>query len=304
MICSSAVSPALMTALCPGLLVGGSSSTGALTSGNVIVSTNEVLHEYTTDGVLVQSIEIPYPGPGSATESARDVAVDPRGRAYVYNGTFDPYLSVLLRGGESWWHGSLPGWNTINNGTYGGIAVTRRHVFLTDMRLSGEDATLQGMVRVDIQNGTWERFAQDIEPIDLNLGLDDKLYALYPGGSPGGRMIDVYHPATLAYERTIDLTATLGFTAHRSIAVNAEGEIFLADWDSELQRLDENGNLLDVINLNSAVGSFNLYDVDVSAEGVVVVGDRFGSVVVTDESFSAPTAFDVGGGGVFVDIVP
>lgn len=60
----------------------------SFTPGNVLISTDELLYEYTTDGVFVQSHEIPYAtGPYPVTESARDVAIDLAGLAHVYNGT-------------------------------------------------------------------------------------------------------------------------------------------------------------------------------------------------------------------------
>ena len=51
-------------------------------------------------------------------------------------------------------------------------------------------------------------------------------------------------------------------------------------------------------------GSFESHANALSTDGVVVVGDRFGSVFITDESFSAVSGFTVGSSGIFVHIVP
>jgi hypothetical protein len=272
------------------------------TPGNLLIQTNEQVREYTPAGGLVQSFATQYPGGVyPTTESARDIALDAAGRLHLYNGTFDPHWSVFDPDGDTWSHATFAGWSTVNNGSYGGIGVFGDATFVTDMATAGVDAP-QGIVR--FANGAATRFATSIEPIDLTVGLDGLVYALYPGGSPEGRFVDVYDPTTLAFIRTVSLAAIFGHTGHRSIAVNAAGDILIADWDGDLARISAAGAILNQTNLSGIASSVNLYDIDVSADGVVVVGDRFGGVVVTNETFSAFAPFSAGPDGVFVHIVP
>ena len=58
------------------------------------------------------------------------------------------------------------------------------------------------------RSGTAFRFADGTASIDLTVGLDGLLYLLSPGGSPGGRTVDVYAPNTYGFVRNIHLTGT------------------------------------------------------------------------------------------------
>src|SRR4029079_15229269 len=101
--------------------------------GDLLITQNDTLFEYTRGGTLVQSAGIPYPHPELASclpcEAARDVAVLDAGRAALYNGTFDPYLSTFDAASLAWTHQTFVGLSTVNNVSYGGIANTDRYVF-------------------------------------------------------------------------------------------------------------------------------------------------------------------------------
>ncbi len=161
-----------------------------------------------------------------------------------------------------------------------------------------------GVVRFNRLDGTAQRFANNRQPIDLTLGLDGLLYLLYPGGSPGGRFVDVFDPETLSFIRTISFADIFGHTAHRAVAVNKNGEVFIADWDGDLQKLDSAGNILIKTNVCGIAATCSLYDIDVSHDGRVVIGDRSGGVTITDENFSGFSRFNVGTRGTFVAFVP
>ncbi|OGT81276.1 MAG: hypothetical protein A3J35_06295 [Gammaproteobacteria bacterium RIFCSPLOWO2_02_FULL_52_10] len=269
----------------------------------ILVSRNGVVHVYSGEGIPIRSIQIPTPAEDPyGTEYPRDLAIDASGRLVVYNGTFDPYLSVFNSQTGAWAHRTHAGWSTANNGSYGGIGMFARYAFVTDMRTFGDGGAdeAMGLIRFDLDAGTSTRFASTIEPIDLNLGQDGLLYALYPGGSPGGTSIDIYDPDTLSYIRTIDLSSTLGWKGNRAIAANASGQLFVADWDGRLLKLDAEGNLLAENNLCSIADDCNALDIDVSATGKIIISYRFGSVVLTDEEFTAPILFDSGNDGGFV----
>ncbi len=266
----------------------------AISDDNVLVSTNDVLYEYTPLGVFVQSFPIPYAtGPRPVTESARDIAASSVTKeVYVYNGTFTPYLSLLDSVLGTWSHQLYAGWSTVANVSYGGVAYADQYVFATDMATAGAGAP-QGIVRFD-SLGSTTRFATGIEPIDLNVGLNGMLYAL------DGRYVSVYHPETLALKKTVDLYATIANGDYRSIAANESGQLFIVTWAGNLYKTDGNGNVIASVNLCGVAGGCNLVDVDVSAQGVVAVGNWGGSVVITDEALSSPTSFPVGLNETFV----
>lgn len=275
------------------------------TAESLLISSSNVLYEVSPNGTQIQSFTIPSIGDARA----RDIVMDSSGRVHVYNGTFDPFLSTFDPATENWQHRTFPGWSTVNNGTYGGIGVFGDSVFLTDMRTFGDNGAdeAQGIIRFDFSSQTFTRFATNIEPIDLTVGFDGRLYALHPGGSPGGRFVEVYDPNTLAHLDTISLADIFGHTAHRSIAVDADGSMLIADWDGDLQKIDSDGNLLNDTQLvGDWIGrpiSASLYDVDVGPNGTIAIGSRFGEVFVSDNNFSAVSDFDLGGSGIFVAFV-
>ncbi len=265
-----------------------------LGEGNILVSTRDVLYEYTESGTLVQSYAIP-PGPITrATEYARDIVSTSPGEVMIYNGTFDPYLTTLDISADSWSHETYQGWSTVNNGTYGGIAASENYVFVTDMSTYGDGGVdlAAGVIRFGRLDGTAQRFANNRQPIDLTLGLDGLLYVL------DGQYIDVFDPETLSFIRTIRVAGC------RAIAVNENGEVFTASWGGDLQKLDSTGNILIETNVCGIAATCSLYDIDVSHDGRVVIGDRFGGVTITDENFSGFSRFNVGTRGTFVAFVP
>lgn len=286
------------------ILTSTLSFAGPVGEKNLLISTQGTVYEYTRDGTLVQSFPVPYPG--EIPEDVRDIVLDDSGNVVVYNGTFNPFLSSFDPLSTTWTHTTHIGWSTVGNEAYGGIATIDQYIFVTDMRTFGDSGAdeAKGIIRFDLQNNSSERFATDIEPKDLNIGLDGLLYALFPGGTPGGTSINVYDPFSLSFIRSIDLTITFGWNGNESVAINANGDIFVADWFGNLHRIDSNGNLLSTINLCAITSYCNLYDVDISADGLVVLGTRFGEVIITNVNFSEVNNFSVGSGAVFVSVVP
>jgi hypothetical protein len=275
----------------------GKSAGAVFTPGNLVVTHQDVLREYTLAGNLVQAINIPYPGPAEcpACESSRDVFVHPNGRAYVYNGTFDPLLSEFEPAINVWTHRTFAGLSSVANLSYGGLVGQGRYVFMPDMRTFGTGDELQGIVRFDLAGGPTMRFAEDIEPFDLNIGLNGLLYALYPGGSPSGRSVAVFDPVSMARLKTIDV----GRTDNRGVAADFDGSLFLVSWSETLYHMDSDGNVLKSLPLPAS----DTFDVDIDSDGAIVIGSRFGEVMLTDRNLSSITSFSVGGSDVFVSFV-
>jgi hypothetical protein len=265
-------------------------------SGNILVTTGTFfgsilpsrLYEYTLTGTQVSSILVPY-GSGSrpTTEIVRDVVMGNDGQAYIYNGTFNPYLSIYNFTSATWQHHNFTGWSTVNNVSYGGIALDNKFVYLSDMVTAGSGSPV-GIVRFDRTNFTPDRFTANAY-IDLTRGLDGFLYAL----RSNEQTVDVYDQQTnCGRVRTI----TLG-NAVRGIAVNAQGEIFGASLDDRIYHFSPTGTTLNSI----ASGGMDLTDIDLASDGTLVVGERFGQVILTDESLSSPTTItDIGNVSSFV----
>ena len=163
---------------------------------------------------------------------------------------------------------------------------------------------LQGIVQFDLDGLVPDlRFAEDIEPIDLTLGKDGLLYALWPGGSPEGRFVNVYNPNDASFIETISLADIFGHTGHRSIAVDENSNMYIADWDGDIQMIDTEGNVLSTLDVNAS-----LYDVDI-VDNKVIAGDRFGNVYIADLQLNSyqeiaisdlDNTFDDFGDGVFI----
>lgn len=264
-----------------------------LTPENILVSSKDAntITEYTPSGSIVQTFAVSHP----SNEQVRDLTVDNQGQIHVYNGTFDPILSTIDPETGTVTDTTFSGWSTVNNGTYGGITSFNDKIFVTDMETSGDNGADEAQGIVVFEGGNASRFATDIEPIDLNLGLDGLLYALEPGGSPGGRMVHIYDPTTLAKIREIDLTpnSSTGFTSdRRAIAVNDVGELFVATWSGTVFHLDATGNFLNSTDISCGNFNCSLVDIDINSDGTILLTERFGDVLMTNENFAPPTLID------------
>lgn len=241
--------------------------------------TNQV-KEYTQKGVLAQSIDVPYPGGVRTTsEQIRDIAVYD-GKIFVVNGTFAPYLSMYDLKTKIWKHFSNANWKIYNNGTYGGVAVFGKFVFVT--------SSISGVIRFNTGNGVSEVFASP-NSIDLNIGLDGLLYVLSPSGSPGGRTIDVYEPLSMSLIRSIDLTTIFGWNEHRAVAGAENSDIYVVNWDGDIRHLNYLGELIQTINIRTLIGCGScgaFYDIDISKEGLILASDWSGNVFMFDKNLS------------------
>ena len=257
-----------------------------LTQESIWVSTDNRLEKYSLTGQLLSTTTIPE-ATENGYEQARDLVQDRLGDIQVYNGTFAPILSTYLVDEQQWYDRTFDGWSTVNNGSYGGIATVGNYVFASDMS-TGQGGGAEGIVRFG-PTGT-ERFADTDEFIDLTLGLDNKLYALTAYDD-----VFVYEPQTMALERAFRLS---GFKDYRAIAANANGEIFSAAWDGKVYHFDAAGALLNSV----ASGENDLLDIDITSNGKLLIGSRFGEVLVTDQSLASFASFSTGDDNVFVAV--
>lgn len=140
--------------------------------------------EYNLQGGIIQTFSIPQPPGQTEYLNPRDMAFTNSNQLHIYNGTFNPYLSSYDSSSDTWTNRTSSGWSTVNNGSYGGIAAWNTSVFVTDMPTYGGEA--QGVIAFDTVSGASTRFASNLDPVDLNVGQDGKLYVLDGSSSFGG----------------------------------------------------------------------------------------------------------------------
>ena len=262
------------------MLSAGRSFGALLTSGNIVVSNSpfgsQDLFEYTPAGVRVQQIPVTPAGDG------RDLVIDRDGRVQLYNGSFAPTLTAYDPATGTFSSRTITGWSTDNNLTYGGIGAFGRYIFVTDMATAGAGSP-QGVVRFDLDGGPTVRFATNLEPIDLYVGLDGLLYTLSVGSAfnGGGNQVDVFDPQSMAFVRTVTLP-----DEHRAIAVVANGDIFTAG--DGVKRYSPAGVLLDSI---ADPGIGGLADIDINRSGGVLVASHGGTLLLTTTDLDSITSF-------------
>jgi hypothetical protein len=261
-----------------------------LTFGNILVSAETFqLREFTPSGVLVQTFAIPaVPGGDGAP---RDIVVDALGNVEIYNGTFLPFLTTLNpTTGTVLKNTTFPGWSTVSNGTFGGIAAFGDFVYVTDMRTAGAGSP-DGIIRFNINDFSGMRFDSGTEYTDASMGRDGRLYAL-------GVDLAVFDPVSMSLLKRV----TLPFIDLRSIAVDQNGDIFAVAFnDDRIYHFNSNGGLLRT--LSTGVRSF--WDIDIDGDGRLIASSG-ASLVLTDRSLSTFNVLNVGTtgpGGLFVAFV-
>lgn len=245
------------------------------------------ISEYNSSGQLINSATIPYPGT-YIPEYARDLIVDRDGNIQVYNGTFDPYLTTLSPDLQVLENRTAAGWSTANN--LGGIAAYENYVFVSDMNTGGPGDEAKGIVRFDLDTGATRRYADTIEFIDLTVGLDGKLYGLDKWSK-----VYVFDPLTGANIKNFSIgSQTVGSTIYptSSIAVNRAGEIYSVNLNSNVYKFSNNGALLNTITTPAANGYLD--DINIAANGKLLITSSFGDVILADESMANPVTINTG----------
>ncbi len=269
----------------------------SFTPGDILVSSTtdlqtSILREYTPTGTLVQTFSVPIAPGGDAY--ARGIATDAAGNVQIYNGTFSPYLTTLNPAGSgSFSNHTFSGWSTVNDIYFGGVVVNGNYAYATDMATADPGGSPNGIVRFDLTNFSATRFASG--PANgsgdytmVGLGLNGKLYAPWPGGSPVGDNIDVINPVTMT-----KTTITLPFLFQVSgVTADSAGNIYAvgALGDGHIYKLDSNGNVLAEIS----TGFTGLTGLEISNSGQLLTASNGGEVILTNTSFSQLTSFSVG----------
>ena len=199
-----------------------------------------------------------------------------------------PYLSIYDPSAGSWSHRTHAGWGTINEPSYGGIARQGDRVFASDMSTALDLAN--GIVAFDVVLGTSQQIAAG-DVIDLNLGLDGKLWALTLTG-----VAHSFDPATNAFLGSVSMAGS--GAGVRALAVSASGDFYAAT-NGFVAHLAPDGTLLGTLPLSGS-----LLDVDIAPDGLLAIGTRVGGVWLSDTSLVSATQIGAGRWNSFVAFVP
>ncbi|MFN0018151.1 MAG: Ig-like domain-containing protein [Pirellulaceae bacterium] len=270
---------------------------------NILVSTvptlqNSRLQVFSPAGSLLSDIPVPVGTGGDAP--VRDLVVDSARNVEFYNGTSDPILSILDPRRGTFSSQTTAGWSTANFSSFGGIASLGNYIYVTDMA-TGTGADLQqGLIRYNITDSTFTRFATTLNFIDVAAGQDGLIYAfeftptVLPAVPAPPYNVWVYDPANLAFVRTVALVSP---ELPLAIAVNPQGQIFAVNGDNLIYEFNPNGSLRRTLS----TGGTNLNDIDISPEGQLIAAGATGSVVVmNDPGHDLPSSFTVGNTQAFV----
>ncbi|WP_445359972.1 PQQ-binding-like beta-propeller repeat protein [Microbulbifer sp. EKSA005] len=239
------------------------------------------LYVFDVDGREIKSFDIPNPNENDYTY-ARDAVILDDGRVAIFNGTFEPYLSVYSPGANLWEHYPAPGWSTVNNLSYGGIDAIGEQVFVTNQSTSGSPS--QGYVKFDLASGSVNYFDAD-SFIDLTVGEDGYLYAL------SGNQVSQFSP-----ESGI-LLSNVSIENSRAIAVDEAGNIFSATWDGEIHQFTAGGVLKETLFVGH---SFN--DISIRRNGELVAATAYEGLYRVAADLSS--FFKLDARGKFVDVTP
>jgi hypothetical protein len=247
------------------------------------------VREFTPSGVLVQTLATPPPPePG---DTIRDAAVTADGRLAIYNGTFNPALTVLDPATGSFQNFTFPGWSTTNTLVGGGIATLGNIAFATDMNTgSGPE---NGLIRFDTVTGAGQRFAAGRDFIDVAVGFDGLVYGLHTIFFPGGHDVAVHDPVTLQQLRDVTLAGPEVF----AIGANTVGDIFAGTRDG-ISHYAPNGQILASLTLPGT----GIVGLDLDGSGNLVAISADGRVFLTTEALTSFTPLLNTGGGLDLNV--
>jgi len=230
------------------------------------------INEYDTSSALVINSYVPPARPmSSGSLFPQDIVVNQAQQLHLFNGSFDPYLATLDLNTGIWSQQTHLGWSGRANASRNGIGQIGDNVFVTDASASTSGSSFPGLVVFNETSETSVGIAPGIDATDLATGLDGSLWVL------SGNDALQFDPVSFAQIGTVSLSAATGSDI-RSIAVDANGDFFVGDWDGFVSRLDASGNFISSFDpaslLNSSLPN-SIIDVDISHDGQLAIGTRF-----------------------------
>lgn len=244
------------------------------------VSQYNSLYEYTRDGRLVRifAVEAP-PGGRSAYFAMKDVTVDRWGRVHVLQGDYQlAHISSFDPSTGIWEHHATPELlYAFSNDQNGEISTEGDYLYA-------------GLQRYDLRD--WTSTSRTLPPSrslsDVRMGLNGKLYG-WNSGSPR-YLVYEFNPSTFVIEREFELKDENRFLIDMTgLAVDAAGDIFAADINGRTYHYSPAGSLLGFQKLHSSYPT----DLDLSADGWLTSGNRFGNAGSMSVAFSPRVVFNV-----------
>lgn len=254
--------------------------------GNLLLTTNDRLFEYTPAGVQVQDITVPNTLGSNVDVSG--VAVDSDGRAHVLitRAFGDDEIATLDPSLGTWT--SHPVVAFLGNVSDGDLSIQGRTLYTKSRAISLDDFSTRPIAPPSF-GGVGE----------IAVGLPGRLHAL-DSGSPRWRVRTI-EASDFSLITTRELRDANGFRLDmRGLAIAPNGDLYAADWDGRIYWYDQDANLL----LSQLTADFNLLCIDISRQGQVVTGSRSGTVSVLSSDLSMETSFTVSSGLVYVSFVP
>ena len=219
------------------------------------------VQEFDLNGNLVQKIFFRYNnGPYTGSEYLRDIVVNDQGLIYAVNGTAGPTFTSFAVPSRFSDH-SAPNWLIADSPTRGGIGAYQNYLFAAD-----DEIGANGIIRFNTTTNNAERFADGVAILDVNVGVDGKVYALTPP------TVRVYDPITLQLLREISLPLGAQLRA-RGIAADRLGRVFLCG-EAEVWRLNADGSP----DIDLYFGLWNLTDIDIDENDHVIMANDVGIV--------------------------
>ncbi|MBN1911511.1 MAG: hypothetical protein JW818_17345 [Pirellulales bacterium] len=260
----------------------------AFTPGNIVLSvrhnsTPDQLVEVTRTGSLVQAIDIPNPiGFSYYTTYHADLVVRD-GKAYLMELSTDGPDSLVIYDSRN------SSWTRITDVLDGGLNVNRPLV------LEGNTA-YTARTKFDLTAGTSSLFDVNTSANqsfrDMCLGQDGLLY-----GVREDARAYVVDPNTTEHVRDILLEG--GENSVRSITVDDNLDLFVADFNGKITRYNAAGELLDLFNFGNLC---DLVDIDLYEDGTIVVGSRDDDYFVTDRSLDSVQSLVCPTGGTGINV--
>lgn len=254
--------------------------------GNILVSVDDTIHEYTITGDLVQSIPVPHPD--TTRYDAADVVYDRYGNIHVVNYApfSNDYISTYNPTTDSWQHTPAP--VSFGNGSDGDLSILGDKVFRRGVRMDATTLTVETF-NIGMFNG----------PSETSVGRDLLLYSI-SSGSPRYR-VQRTDPLSLAnVGPEFELRDASGSRLNgRGLAVTEDETLFVADWDGRIYVFDSQGTFIS----DFATGIRSLNELNLRSDGMLLAANRFGEVVLTDTAFSFARTFDAGSGQGYATFV-
>lgn len=253
-----------------------------LTSGNILLTGGNNVYEVTSDGDVVQTINVPNPTTRQP-ERVLDSVVDQDGRLHVFNspGSGLGYLSTLDIDSDSWVHTLLMGSGGYSTGSssFNDIGIFGDFVFAGGARIDVRTFEVQGYGLGQDRSPGSSNFAANVA-----VGLNGALYMTEPI-SPSHR-VHVNDPADLSDLSTVELFLSNQTTRANVGGVTADenGNIFAADFSGQVHKYNSAGTYIG----SHLIDPQPLSDIDLNAAGQLVVSGR-DDVFVTDTTFGSIT---------------